>query len=184
MFGRQLIERLIPHRSPFLMIDTVVAFDGGNPPWLHAEFSVRRSEPVFSRGEPPPRWPALYVIEGLAQCGSLLSVIGSWPAHHGAQSLSVEAARNPYRTPEADDFSSDLWSETLRDAPNMVAQMGMLASIDVEVTGTVGAGDLLRYEIVQTHVVGGMHRFEAAAFVGSMKVAKGTLVGARLEGAA
>lgn len=164
------------------MIDTVLAFAGSDRPRLVSAFSIRRSEPIFSSGEPPLRWPPLYIVEGLAQCSSLLSVLRSWEAHFAARGVNVDGFRDTFRSPHADDFIGDPWEAMFQEGPNTVDRTGMLASVDVEITGPVSAGDLLRYEVEQTHVVGGLYRFAASAFVGNRTVAKGTLVGARLEG--
>ena len=77
MLGLSVIERLLPHRPPFLMVDAVIAYTGGNEPTLCATRQVHSSEPVFSGAEQAIAWPSVHVIEGLAQSCSILSMMKS-----------------------------------------------------------------------------------------------------------
>ena len=85
-----------------------------------------------------------------------------------------------------EDFNRDYTSEQLlemfgNDTMKTSSAIGLLASVDVVITGRVRAGELLRYRVEQTLVLGGLSRFSVKAFVDAQVVAHGTMVGARME---
>jgi 3-hydroxyacyl-[acyl-carrier-protein] dehydratase len=69
------VQRLLPHRYPFLLVDTVLEYEVGV--WLVARKLVSHDEPFF-RGHFPegPTMPGLLVVEALAQAGGLLLMSG------------------------------------------------------------------------------------------------------------
>jgi 3-hydroxymyristoyl/3-hydroxydecanoyl-(acyl carrier protein) dehydratase len=70
------IETLIPHRNPFLLIDTVVAFDL-NAARLRAQRHMNPKDPVFAGHFPgDPVYPAVLQVEMIGQAGiALLSLL-------------------------------------------------------------------------------------------------------------
>ena len=66
------IERLIPHRYPFLLVDRVTGFVPGES--LSAVKNVSAGEPWLSGHFPGnPIMPGVLIVEALAQAGCLLS---------------------------------------------------------------------------------------------------------------
>ena len=179
------IEHLLPHRPPFLMVESIVEYVGGDAPILNAERTIRISEPVFSGAEPPFYWPSVYIIEGLGQCCSLLNHI--WVLERscaanalGADNISaalmnIEGADGNYTLEQLLEISE---SSTM----NVASRIGMLASVDIEIVGQVRAGELLRYRVEQTRVLENLSRFSVQAFVEAQVVAHGTIVAAQLGG--
>ena len=182
----RVIEYLLPHRPPFLMVKSIVEYIGGDAPTLNAEYPVRRSEPVFSGAEPPFYWPSVYVIEGLGQCCSLLSLIWACERNPTVKALGTESVSAALMNAEEDAegaYILEQLSEIFESgAPGTASRIGVLASVDVTIIGQVRAGELLRYKVEQTRVLGGLFRFAVQASVETQIVAHGTITGAQLEG--
>lgn len=66
------IQRLLPHRYPFLLVERVVAFEPGKR--IVCTKNVSINEPFFQGHFPErPVMPGVLVIEALAQAGGVLS---------------------------------------------------------------------------------------------------------------
>jgi 3-hydroxyacyl-[acyl-carrier-protein] dehydratase len=67
------IQRLLPHRPPFLLVDRVVALEPGKR--LVAWKSVTMNEPFFVGHFPgQPTMPGVLILEALAQAGALFAM--------------------------------------------------------------------------------------------------------------
>ena len=168
------------------MVESIVGYVGGDTPILNAEYPVRQSDPVFSDAEPTFYWPSVYVIEGLGQCCSLLSLIWAYKRNCTTNVLGAEgvnAALMDVAEGTEDGYTlAQLSAIFENNAAKVTSRIGMLASVDVEITNKVQAGDLLRYKVEQTHVLESLTRFAVQASVDTQMVAHGTIVGAQLEG--
>ena len=65
------IQKLIPHRYPFMLLDRIMAFESGNS--LTAIKNISMNEPQFMGHFPDfPVMPGVLIIEAMAQaCGAL-----------------------------------------------------------------------------------------------------------------
>ena len=90
---RQDIRRLLPHRYPFLLIDTVLECELGVR--LVASKLVSHDEPYFAGpGDALPEMPGLLIVEALAQAGGLLLLAGlDDPAGQVVYFASLDAVR-------------------------------------------------------------------------------------------
>ena len=179
----KFIEHLLPHRAPFLMVESIVEYAGGSIPTLNAEYSPRPSEPVFSGAELPLYWPSVYIIEGLGQCCSLLNLIWTCERSYAANALgadNISAALMNIEGADGNYTLEQLLEISENSTMNVASRIGMLASVDIEIVGQVRAGELLRYSVEQTRVLENLSRFSVQAFVEAQVVAHGTIVGARL----
>ncbi len=71
MLDIRAIERILPHRYPFLLVDRV---DEIGPERILARKLVSRNEPFFNGHFPgQPVMPGVLIIEALAQAGALLA---------------------------------------------------------------------------------------------------------------
>lgn len=72
------IQRLLPHRYPFLLVDRVVALEPNKRVLAYKNVSI--NEPFFQGHFPgKPVMPGVLVIEALAQAGGLLTQLSSAP---------------------------------------------------------------------------------------------------------
>ncbi len=65
------IERCIPHRYPFLLIDRVYAYSVGE--FIHAAKAISISDPILQGHFPgDPVVPGVVIVEGMAQASAVL----------------------------------------------------------------------------------------------------------------
>ena len=66
------IQKILPHRYPFLLLDRVTKLDKGD--YLEGYKNISISEPVFQGHFPDhPIYPGVMIIEGMAQAGGVLA---------------------------------------------------------------------------------------------------------------
>ena len=74
----EAIQRLLPHRPPFLLVDRVVSHEPGKR--LVAWKSVTMNEPFFQGHFPgKPVMPGVLILEALAQAAGLLALLSLTP---------------------------------------------------------------------------------------------------------
>jgi len=75
-FGVDVIEELLPHRHPFLMLDEIIACTPHES--ITAIKNVNADEPFFQGHFPGnPVMPGVLIIEAMAQAGGVLSHISN-----------------------------------------------------------------------------------------------------------
>jgi 3-hydroxyacyl-[acyl-carrier-protein] dehydratase len=87
------IERILPHRYPFLLVDRV---DEVGPDRLVARKLVTRNEPHFNGHFPGhPVMPGVLIIEALAQAGALLAaqLVNFNPETHVIYFMAIDKAK-------------------------------------------------------------------------------------------
>ena len=66
------IQKILPHRYPFLLVDRVTALAPGTSITAYKNVSI--SEPVFEGHFPGhPIYPGVMILEGMAQAGGILA---------------------------------------------------------------------------------------------------------------
>jgi 3-hydroxyacyl-[acyl-carrier-protein] dehydratase len=74
----EAIQKLLPHRPPFLLVDRVVLLEPGKR--LVAWKGVTMNEPFFTGHFPgKPVMPGVLILEALAQAGALLAMMSLPP---------------------------------------------------------------------------------------------------------
>ena len=93
MLDIRAIERILPHRYPFLLVDRV---DEVGADRLIARKLVTRNEPHFQGHFPGhPVMPGVLIIEALAQAGALLAAhaVGFNPETHVIYFMAIDKAK-------------------------------------------------------------------------------------------
>ena len=66
------IQKILPHRYPFLLVDRITKLEKGT--YIEGYKNVSISEPVFQGHFPDhPIYPGVMIIEGMAQAGGVLA---------------------------------------------------------------------------------------------------------------
>ena len=185
LLGSEVIELLIPHRPPFLMIDTVLAVALGERPSIRTARQISASEPVFAGHFPGLRlWPGVYTLEGMGQsCAALSSILALQEAQREAGGDPEEvlaALRNlalGYRLSPAFRPSASEWLGPLLGG--LGGSLGMAGSVEAKLLEPVFAGSRLEFTVTLTHRVKELLRFEGEAVVDGRVVARGTLTAGR-----
>ena len=182
--GPDVIQLLLPHRRPFLMVDRVETFSRSPQPTLGACRHITANEPLFAGHLPGLHlWPGALTIEGLAQSCSLLhAIVGmeSAASEAGSQPDDVLAAlRNlelgyqlhPGYRPAASQGLSP-WLD------HLPRNLTVAAAVDIKFVRPVFAGQRLDYRVTLSHQFGKAGRCDVEALVEGRAVATGTITGA------
>ncbi len=87
------IERLLPHRYPFLLVDRVIEFEKDKR--VLAYKNVTCNEPFFTGHFPGhPVMPGVLVVEALAQAGGLLTQLSRDPGAGDGQTFYLVKVDN------------------------------------------------------------------------------------------
>jgi len=134
----QEIQRLLPHRFPFLLVDRVLEVSPGER--LVAYKNVSAGEPYFQGHFPGhPVMPGVLVLEALAQASAILCYksTGYDPAKKVTYLMAIDGAR--FRRPVVPGDRLQLEVTVLRFKPLVVKTHGV-ASVDGQL---VAEGDFL-----------------------------------------
>lgn len=185
--GADVVQLLLPHRRPLLMVDQLDAYCRSPMPAVRASRVVSANEPVFGGHFPGlSLWPGIYTIEGLGQSCMLAMVLSEMQTHFeraGAdpqapivalKNLDLKFRLDPAYRPELTRSLLD----HLRDAPRTV---GVSTAVDVRLLEPVFAGQRIDYQVVLSHAVDNVQRFDVEAFVDRVPVARGSMSGATLK---
>jgi 3-hydroxyacyl-[acyl-carrier-protein] dehydratase len=199
--GPDVVQRLIPHRRPLLMVDGVDAFRRAPAPTLWARRHISANEEVFAGHFPGfSIWPGIYTIEGLGQTSLVLTVllhlIGAAEAQGKSAAEVLDALRQleqrrslrpgaprTSRTSGASGASGADGSPAfqLDDLAGPEPPAGLSGQIDMKLLAPVFAGQELRYRVSLTHTLDSFARFEVEAEVAGTAVARGHMTGLILK---
>ena len=176
--GPDVVQRLIPHRRPLLMVDAVEAFRGGPRPALWARRQISVNEDVFAGHFPGLAvWPGVYTIEGLGQTSLLLSVILHLVAQHERTGGTARALLDALRELDPARHGLPGSGAAPLELPPPDPRAGIAGQVEIKLVAPVHAGQTLRYHAVMTHTLEAFARFDVEAEVDGTVVARGTLTG-------
>jgi 3-hydroxyacyl-[acyl-carrier-protein] dehydratase len=170
LFGAEVIQLLIPHRRPLLMVDTIRSFSRTPRVELRASRHISANEDVFAGHFPNLHiWPGVYTIEGLGQTSLLLAILDELDdaTQAGLANLQLGYRLHPGFRPGSIDLGS------------AESRMGFGAAVDIRFHAPVFAGERLDYHVVKTHTVDALTRFDVEAEADGRLVARGTMTGKR-----
>jgi 3-hydroxymyristoyl/3-hydroxydecanoyl-(acyl carrier protein) dehydratase len=159
----------------------VTSYVAGHNPTLISEYHIQLTEPIFPDDSASKYWPSMYIIEGLGQCCNLLAIITAierWLKNKGYNERNLDSM---FKGSEENvkDIIANNFKKSLGNVSNeTLARIGLLGSVDVEISGRVAAGQLLSYKVQQTQVYNALTHFKAHAYVGDRLIAQGVLIGA------
>ena len=129
--GTADIERLLPHRYPFLLVDRVLEFERNKR--VLAYKNVSYNEPFFTGHFPGhPVMPGVLVVEALAQAGGVLTQLSRDPSELGKDTfylVKVDNARFSRMVTPGDRLELEV--ELKRRIRNMAQYVG-IARVDGE----------------------------------------------------
>ncbi len=182
--GADVVQMLLPHRRPFLLVDGIDAIVLGPRPMLRAHKMVSANEPVLEGHFPGlSLWPGVYTIEGLGQTTNLLDLIGGLIEAAATEDVAPSAVLDALRGLErrarpGSGKPSDDERRLIAALGAPTSRVGYAGAIDVKLIEPVFAGVVLEYRVTQTHVIANARRFDVEARVGDRPVARGTVTSA------
>lgn len=183
--GAAVVQRLLPHRPPLLLVDRIEAFTAAAPPRLRASRCFTANEPLLAGHFPGlPIVPGALLLEGLAQAAALLWILvertRARAAAGGDPGEVLEALRALDRGYRLDpSYRAGAGEEALGGVE--ARRIGLLAGSEIRFVHPVFPGEPVRYEVTLERELEGLGRFEVEAAAGSQAAARGTLTLARVE---
>lgn len=183
--GPALIQRLLPQRAPFLMVDRLTAFAPGDRPAARASRYLTVNEPFFAGHFPDlPLLPGAMLVEGVGQTASLvytMSKILDAYTERGSdlQDLTRDLAALDAAfslQPGARDPGRPIVAEAFERLDGM--PVGVAGGVRLKFLAAVTPGCRLDYEVQMTHRLGDQLRFAVQASVDDKLVVEGSLAAA------
>jgi len=179
--GSNVIELLLPHRRPFIMVDFIDSYQYSPKPSLRAGRHISANEEVFKGHFPNLHiWPGVYTQEGLGQACNLLLVLvklqRAWEEKGHDPIEVIELLRNLELGFRLHPGFKPAFSKGMLSAFDILkGQVGMSSSVEMKFLQPVFAGQCLDYQVNLTHEFDRQARFEVEAQVGGIPVARGKL---------
>ena len=179
--GPDVIQVLLPHRRPLLMVDRVLSYAREPRPTLEVMRHISPNEEVFAGHFPGLHlWPGVYTIEGMGQACQLLYVLGQLQRLRQEQGGEADDILVALRNLEAGyrqepGFQPEMAETMMRQMPDPSAFMGFSTAVDVKLLRPVFAGQRLEYRVTQTHVMDDFLRWDVEARVEGKDVARGKM---------
>ncbi|MGZ2257798.1 3-hydroxyacyl-ACP dehydratase FabZ [Roseobacter sp. A03A-229] len=128
----QLIQRIIPHRYPFLLVDKVVEIDGTSS--AKGLKNVTMNEPHFQGHFPGlPIMPGVTIIEAMAQTAAVMVGVSLEMADQNMKVYFMAIDKAKFRRKVVPGDVLEMRVETLRGKPGgKVWRFGGVASVDGE----------------------------------------------------
>lgn len=183
ILGAEVIQLLIPHRRPLIMVDGILAIARGEQPTLWAKRMISVNEEIFAGHFPDMfLWPGIYTQEGMGQTCLLLQILEFFQDHWEKSGKDPEeilaALRNlemKYRMHPGYRPENSACLEVFGSGPK--GNPGMSGAVDLRFHEPVFGGQCLEYKVTKTHRMDNIVRFDVEATVSGRLVANGRMTG-------
>jgi len=120
----QQIEKILPHRFPFLLVDRIIALDPGKS--VVGVKCVSANEPFFPGHFPEMKvMPGVLILEALAQCSAMMTLPALTPEQRAGKVIffmAIDGAR--FRKPVTPGDRLELHCTMLRAKGNLIKSRG------------------------------------------------------------
>jgi len=187
-FGAEIVQMLLPHRRPFLMVDRILDFKSGKKPSLRAQRHLSINEPVFAGHFPGlALYPGAMTLEGLAQSAHLLMTLHHLQNHFSESSAFtgelMDALHNiemgyrfhpGYDAQQAKDFLAAFEEASM-------LRFAVVGAVKAKFLKPVFAGEVLEYSVHLQRELDHLIHFETEAEVNGTLVAKASLSASQIH---
>lgn len=180
--GAGVVQRLLPHRRPMLMVDAITAVGLLPQLSIRAVRLISANDPVFDGHFPGLAiWPGCLLVEGLAQACNLHVALAAVVREYEARGRTARAALRDLRALDervrlhAPAHATKGPHERLEEVLCVAPARGLLAAVDVELTAPVVPGDVVEYAVEPERIVDRVARFQVCARIGRRTVGRGRL---------
>jgi 3-hydroxymyristoyl/3-hydroxydecanoyl-(acyl carrier protein) dehydratase len=184
LLGNDAIKQLLPHRTPFLFIESLLSFKHRPNPSIIAKYPIQDCDTIYSDIIKKRLWPPFNIVEGLGQCCNLLIVLSTIEKRlkkAGYDTNNMDEILGGLREKRNDSLTKMI-TESLKDNfKGISSRIDLMGSIDIEVLGMVEKGQVIFYDVLQRQTFKILSHFTTCAYVNKKVVARGTLIGARKE---
>ena len=180
-YSHSLITILLPHRLPFLMVDSITLYRAGKNPSLLANYEIPGRGQLCSTGEADDHWPSMYIIEGLGQCCNLMIVISAVEkrlVEAGLKFNSMGEVLKKLINDEPDEITCILKSALNQRLMEPYSSVGFVGSAEMEIIGYARQGQVVSYETQLNQVFGSLYYSTVRAYTNNNLIARGTMVSA------
>ncbi|MBW2253305.1 MAG: beta-hydroxyacyl-ACP dehydratase [Deltaproteobacteria bacterium] len=187
--GPALVQRLLPQRPPFLMIDCIDAFAAGDRPAARASRFLSANEPFFQGHFPElPLMPGALLMEGAGQTASLVytihAILDAYEERGASFEQLVEDLANLDRgfslKPGYRVANTPLVLQAFDEVRGL--PVGVAGGVRLKFLRPVTPGCRLVYEAQLTHRLEEQLRFEVTASVEGEAVLEGSIAAAIVHG--
>ncbi len=180
-YDHSLIKILLPHRLPFLMVDSITFYKGGKNPSLHANYTLTDREPLYSTDKSDDHWPSIYILEGSGQCCNLMIVISALEkklVEAGLKFNSIGEVLKRLMDDKPDEITRMLKNALNQRLKETYSSVGFVGSAEMEVTGYARQGQVVSYETQLNQAFGSLYYSTVRAYTNNDLIARGTMVSA------
>ncbi|NNC94697.1 MAG: hypothetical protein HKN92_03985 [Chitinophagales bacterium] len=168
------LHSFLPHRPPFLMVDSITGYSSDQKPTLTAEKYIKADEAVFAHSEGPFVWPAVYLIEGAAQCAGILSYLQIALKNNEDPEKMLATIIASYQN-DTIKTRDTIYGNSEFNVFSGSSKTGMLSMLDVQIFHTVSSGSLVSYQVIKNSTFKGQSQFDIEVFSQEKLVLEGRI---------